>query len=186
MFASCNVGCEVLVGQQAVQVLPHEFEQLFVFIATIIPRNKLLQNYENVKKSTTFPLHYCMTCAAVMEGCFSTSSTTQDTAAVAAITMPDVKNSTTTSDDPNDSNACTAVNAKKTTKSAGSRKRKNSGVSKPVARPHKRLDVNILNARVLDMQKKKSLLQSKLVLLEARLETHVLEQNMRVPASQEM
>jgi hypothetical protein len=64
-----------------------------------------------------------------------------------------------------------------------SRKRKSSGISKQPARPHKRLTDEVLNFRVLDMQKKRELLHSKLVLLDARLETHELEQKFRATSA---
>lgn len=103
-----------------------------------------------------------------MQGSFSTPSTSTQLLAVPA----NVHQETNA--------ASAAVDAGNTTKKTGSRKRNSSGVKKPPARPHKRLEIDVLQARIADMEKKKSLLKSKLVLLEARLETHLLEQNLRV------
>ena len=67
-------------------------------------------------------------------------------------------------------------------KALSSRRSKGSGNKRPAARPHRRLDEGVLKFRITDMQKKSSVLKSKLVLLESRLETHLEEEKLRTEA----
>ena len=67
-------------------------------------------------------------------------------------------------------------------KAQSSRRSKGSGNKRPAARPHRRLDEGVLKFRITDMQKKCTVLKSKLVLLESRLETHLNEEKLRTEA----
>ena len=67
-------------------------------------------------------------------------------------------------------------------KTQSSRRSKSSGNKRPAARPRRRLDESVLKFRITDMQKKSSVLKSKLVLLESRLETHLNEDKLRTEA----
>ena len=67
-------------------------------------------------------------------------------------------------------------------KAQSSRRSKSSGNRRPAARPHRRLDEGVLKFRITDMQKKCTVLKSKLVLLESRLETHLNEEKLRTEA----
>ena len=76
----------------------------------------------------------------------------------------------------------TAGGGKAPRKALSSRRSKSSGNKRPAARPHRRLDEGVLKFRITDMQKKSSVLKSKLVLLESRLETHLNEEKLRTEA----
>ena len=67
-------------------------------------------------------------------------------------------------------------------KTQSSRRSKSGGNRRPAARPHRRLDEGVLKFRITDMQKKCTVLKSKLVLLESRLETHLNEEKLRTEA----
>ena len=64
-----------------------------------------------------------------------------------------------------------------------SRSKRSNGVSKrPSARPHKKVESSVLQARIADLQKKILVLESKTVLARTRLETYTHEANMRSAA----
>ena len=64
-----------------------------------------------------------------------------------------------------------------------SRSKRSNGVSKrPSARPHKKVESSVLQARIADLQKKILVLESKTVLARTRLETYTYEANMRSAA----
>jgi len=62
------------------------------------------------------------------------------------------------------------------------KKKRREAPSKPraPARPYRRLEAGVLDSRMKDLVKKMSVLKSKLVLLEDRLEGHANENNLRL------
>ena len=105
-----------------------------------------------------------------MEGTFSTEPTqATESTGITGITGP----TGTTG---------TAGTGKAPRKALSSRRSKSSGNKRPAARPHRRLDEGVLKFRITDMQKKSTVLKSKLVLLESRLETHLNEEKLRTEA----
>ena len=65
---------------------------------------------------------------------------------------------------------------------SSSSKRSNGVSKRPSARPHKKVESSVLQARIADLQKKILVLESKTVLARTRLETYTYEANMRSAA----
>ena len=75
-------------------------------------------------------------------------------------------------DETNDSVSPVPVKTKK-------QKSKNTGRSRPPARPYKRVTDEVLNSRISEMEKKLDALQSKAVLMKQRFDMHVIERQLR-------
>ena len=71
------------------------------------------------------------------------------------------------------------VDAAETDEPPKKKKRASSSKPRAAARPYKRLDGEVLTGRLTDLNKKLSVMRSKLVLLEDRLDGHANEATLR-------
>ena len=82
-------------------------------------------------------------------------------------------------DDETSSGATDVTNTKNKSGASKSKGIAKRGGTRPPARPHKRLSQEVLVSRIADMAGKKQVLESKLVLMNARLELHRNEMQYR-------
>ena len=130
---------------------------LLTHFTQIENHTNLVRMHAKKRHSVATP-HAKFSCLHPMEGTFKTETDSATTAAGAAGA------------------------GKAPRKALSSRRSKSSGNKRPAARPHRRLDEGVLKFRITDMQKKSTVLKSKLVLLESRLETHLNEEMLRTEA----